>query len=586
MKRLPAWLPSIAALCTALYCAAATVTVDEGTRHQPIVGWGTCLYGSGLANLPYNDPQWRADYRDLGCNIIRLAMENDALVDASGNHNVPVVLGTNLQQNIAKFNFARPDLAMHGSMIQWLAANALEPERMLLVGSLWTPPHWMKGPTGNKTYYTGQPSVGEYFTPWMSGDHSYGSPGTGSSIGGRLKQDSTNLVQFGRYIAAWVKGYEQAYGVPFYAISLQNENTFENPFDSCTYRFGEGDTNGAGTMGPDGQWWQYANALKAVKDEFELQGITSCKIKGPHTARIGDTPASPFMLNQNMKFIQAVKNHSDSQLIDFLSIYNCNGYLGSSEENVKTWAGWWKGKAAVPGSWASWCYAPGVQNDGKLTWASEIGGEQGAWLNGGGGTPGSGAIVLAQKMHNGLVHGHLSAIEHWQMSDASSSETEHILLGKSHISDPLQSKKYCAFKHFARYVRPGATRIEATFENGQTSIGGASEYDTYNSLNVSAYIHTQDLTYTFVLINMKSGAQSVTINAPTGMPINSYRVFRTSSSDSFAEQPVLNVTAGTMALSVPGYSVVTLFGQVPEPVGGVAAVCALLWAARATKLRG
>jgi hypothetical protein len=189
-------------------------------------------------------------------------------------------------------------------------------------------------------------------------------------------------------------------------------------------------------------------------------------------------------------------------------------------------------------------------------------------------------------MHNGLVHGHLSAIEHWQMSDASSSETEHILLGKSHISDPLQSKKYCAFKHFARYIRPGATRVEATFENGQTSIGGASEYDTYNSLNVSAYIHTQDLTYTFVLINMKSGAQSVTINAPTGMPINSYRVFRTSSSDSFAEQTPLIVSSGTMALTVPGYSVVTLFGQVPEPAAAVAAVCALLCAARRAKSRG
>ncbi|NLF39096.1 hypothetical protein GX586_06605, partial [bacterium] len=172
-------LPAIPIMCAAAALHAATVTVNENVRHQQIVGWGTCLYGSSLASMPYNDPAWRAAYRNLGCNIIRLAMENDALLDASGNHNVPVVLGTNLQQNISKFNFAIPALAMHGSMIQWLAANALEPERMVLVGSLWTPPHWMKGPTGSKSEYTGQPSAGEYFTPWMSGDYSYGSPGTG-----------------------------------------------------------------------------------------------------------------------------------------------------------------------------------------------------------------------------------------------------------------------------------------------------------------------------------------------------------------------------------------------------------------------
>jgi O-glycosyl hydrolase len=567
------------ALAACLACYAATVTVDENMKHQPIAGWGTCLVGWDLAATAYDDPAWRAAYRDVGCNILRVPMERGVLIHASGNNTIPIALGTNLQQNIDKFNFGLESVQMYGELAQWLAANALEPERVKIVGSVWSPPHWMKGPTGNKQYYTGQPSAGEYFTPWMSGDHSYGSPGTGSSIGGRLKQDSTNLAQFARYIAAWVQGFEQVFGVPLYAISLQNESTFENPFDSCSYITGEGDTNGAGTAGPSSQYWQYADALKAVKDEFERHGITTM-IKGPHTARIGDSPSSPWMLNQNMKFIQAVKNHSDSNLIDFLSIYNCNGYLGSSEDDVKCWAAWWYGKQNVTATWASWGYAPGVQNDGKMTWASETGGEQPAWLNGAGGTPGSGAIVLAQKMHDALVHGHVSAYQHWQMTDHNALEDQHTLLGQSHISNSYDSKKYCVYKHFARYIRPGATRLEATFENGQTSIGGASEYDTHHGLNVSAYVHTQDLAYTFVLVNMQSDSHSVAINAPTGLPVNAYRVFRTSSSESLAEQPVLNVAAGTLALTMPGYSVVTLYGEVPEPLGGAAAVFALFIAAR------
>lgn len=551
----------------------ATLTIDTSQRYQTIEGWGTCMITWSLSQAPYTQTAWRNAYRDLGCNILRVAMTKNVLVHPSGNYATPVVLSDNLQSNIALFNFNRQDVTVFSDFATWLRGNALETNRVKIVGSVWSPPHWMKGPTGFTQYHVSNPSVYKP-TPWLALGTS------GDSIGGRLLQDSTNLVQFGRYMAAWIKGFEQRFGIPLYAVSLQNEVSFENPFDSCTYEKGAGTTN---APGPGSQWWQYAGALKALKDAFATYGVR-VKIKGPHCAGVKSTPASPWELNQQMKYIQAVKQHSDSTLIQRLDMYGSNGYMGSDPGAVRNLAAYWRGKDNVPGDWAWWLYAPGVMNDGKPTWFSESGGENAAWLDGSGGTPGNGAIVLAQKMHNALVHANVSAYLYWQMSDTSDAETEHTLLGKSNISNPHNSKKYCAYKHFARYVRPGARRVKATFENGWTCIGADSEYNTYQSLNASAYVHDEDMSMTIVLVNMQSSAQNVTVMLPAHPAVSVFEVYRTKSDEGFARQADAVAAGNQVGLTVPAYSVVTLYGVVPEP--GAAGLLAMVWAGWCARRRG
>lgn len=549
---------------------AATLTIDANQRYQTIEGWGTCMITWSLSQAPYTQTAWRNAYRDLGCNILRVAMTKNVLVHPSGNYATPVVLSDNLQSNIALFNFNRDDVTVFSDFATWLRANALETNRVKIVGSVWSPPHWMKGPTGFTQCHVSNPSVYKP-TPWLALGTS------GDSIGGRLLQDSTNLAQFGRYMAAWVKGFEQHFGIPLYAVSLQNEVSFENPFDSCTYEKGAGTTNAPGA---GSQWWQYAEALKVVKDAFARYGVT-VKIKGPHCAGVKYSPSNPWELNQQMKYIQAVKQHSDSTLIQRLHIYGSNGYMGSDPDAVRNLAAYWRGKDNVPGDWAWWLYAPGAMYDGKPTWFSECGGEEAAWLNGSGGTPGSGAIVLAQKMHNALVHANVSAYLHWQMSDTSATENEHILLGKNNVANPHNSKKYCAYKHFSRYVRPGARRVRAVFENGWTSIGAESEYNTYQSLNASAYVHDADMSMTIVLVNMRSSAQSVTVMLPANAAVGVFEVYRTKSDENFARQADVTVAGGQVGLTVPGYSVVTLYGVVPEPgMVWLGAMALMAWRAR------
>ncbi|MGB8221833.1 MAG: hypothetical protein WCF10_04560, partial [Polyangiales bacterium] len=292
------------------------VTVDVTKRYQTIEGWGTSMIFWSVSDTPYQDPAWRRAYRDLGLNILRVNINKEVLVDASGDMAVPVPLGLDLKANIAKMNFANPQTKVYGEMAVWLRENALEPDRVKISGSVWSPPHWMKGPTGTLQYHIADPSVKKP-TPWLSEGK------TGDSIGGRLLQTTENRQQLGRYLAAWVKGFEQHYGVPVYAMSIQNEVSFENPFDSATYE-----------KGPDGkgeQWWQYAAALEAVKMEFGLQKIKT-RVMGPHMAQVGETPSNPWGLWQQMSYIEAIRAHPDPALLGFLYAYNSNGYMGTSED--------------------------------------------------------------------------------------------------------------------------------------------------------------------------------------------------------------------------------------------------------------
>jgi O-glycosyl hydrolase len=520
------------------------VTVDLSVHHQVIEGWGTCMITYRLSETPYRAPAWREAYRDLGLNILRMNMKKDVLVHPSGDMSVPVPLGPDIDANIARMDFSHPKVAIGGEMAAWLRKNALEPDRVRITGAIWSPPHWMKGPTGSEQHHAKDPSVKKP-TPWLSGGK------MGDSIGGRLLQTPQNLEQFARYFAAWLKGFERHYRVPIYAASIQNELSFENSFDSMTY-----------SKGPNGereQWWQYASALKAVKDELTRQRIGT-KVMGPHMAHVGKRPEKPWGLWQQMGFIDAVKAHPDRRLVDFLFAYNSNGYLGTDEDAVKMWAAYYRGIEEVPGDWARWVRAPGVAGDGKPIWVSEAGGAKGAWLTGEGGAPGNGAITVAQKLHNALVHANASAYVYWQMGDMHDHETEHNLLGKAHLGDPTASKKYCAFKHFSRYIRPGAIRVTAHFSNGESSTGGNSPYDTLHALNVSAYAHEQDRTLIIVLVNMRPSTQQLDL-VIRGGAVSNLAMYLTSNDQSFARLEDLHVSGGRASVPAPGYSVVTLHGN-------------------------
>ena len=484
-------------------------------------------------------------------------MDQYVLVHPSGDQRIRIPLSNDLQANIDLFDFrATSTLVKLGETAQWLSENALEPERARIVGSFWTPPHWMKGPTGRTQNFVG--ITQNYPTPFTAGEAAevtWLPDGHGDSIGGRLRtEDPVNLAEYGQYAAAWVKGFEQQWGVDFYALSLQNESTFENPFDSMVLNI---DQNG------DTDYGQYAVALDAVRAAWQQHDIDT-KIKGPHVAQVGPTPQNPWSLLAQNNYIEALKNADDPTLIDFLDFYNSNYYMPFDESGVQATAGYYHGEDAVDAPWVFWTFArcgPGQQ--AHLVFGDRW--RNYAWINGAGGTVGNGAITVALKMFNALVHSDASAYIYWQFTDGNNlNSTTHSLIGESDLADPDASEKYAAFKHFSRYVRPGAVRIESTFTGGQASVGGASQYDTLHSVNVSAFLHEEDQTLTYVLLNMTDSSESITINLPNEFTFEAFDQFRSSEVERFEELPTLLAQNDQLSLSLPRYSLVTLVGTFLE----------------------
>lgn len=522
------------------------------TRHQTIEGWGASLTWWGDTAI-INDARWRRAYVDLGLNILRIDLQKEVLVADDGRFDTPVPIADDLAANARRMDFTRGDVKVFGDHARWLSEHALEPERVKIVGSLWSPPHWMKGPTGqSQTWVDG---TGPYPTPWLVGDHvNFVDPGRGDSIGGRLRtEDPSILHQYGRYVASWVIGFEATYGVTLHAISLQNESTFENPFDSMVVNIAR-----------DGRerYAEYALLLDSVRDAWRANGLTT-RIKGPHVAQIGPTPDNPWGLAAQMSLIEAVKGFEDETLIEFLDYYNSNYYMPATEAGARATAAYYHGRAAVAADWPDWAHFAGLESDGKPIWFSETGGEAAEWRNGEKGTAGSGAITVAVKMFNALVHADAAAYVYWQFSDAEPGPGA--LLDSSQLDAPHASNKYVAFKHFSRFVRPGARRLDASFDDGHASAHGASEYDTLHGLSVAAFVHDSDRTLTYVLLNLTPQTRRVVLVPIAGIAVGSFTAYRSSDDEKFALLPDVPVTAAGGEVELPPYSIVTLTGATLAP---------------------
>jgi O-glycosyl hydrolase len=534
----------LVALAAAAGASALTVTVDENTQYQTIEGWGAC---AGMEPLT-TDARARDAYRELGCNLLRIAVEPCLLMAPGGNLEGPeVALGADLDANAALFNWEHDRTDHWDNVAQWLVANALEPARVKLVVSPWSVPHWAKAPTGAKITQGRWRGVTPLIMYCDTCDTAGGTWDTGI-----YQQDRYQYCA--RFEAAACRSFELHAGVTLYGLSIQNEVAFENPFNSCTlYHQARAQKVESDTVM---DYTVYANALKAIKGEWALNPeLDHIVVMGPHHAGLDENPGNPWGHLFQMEGIAAVKNHSDPNLINFLDTYTHN-YGAPPAKRAEMFRAYWEGIDSMPDeTWAEWTYpGPGIMNDGKQTWNSEFGGHETDW---------AGALNLASDLHTQLVWGNESAIIHWSFVE--DSHTVHNLLATSHLDDPTQSKKYSAFKQFSRYVRPGAVRVSAVFDDGSTSYGTGDDMDTEAALNVSAYVHDVDGRVTVVLVNMQTQSHAVDVVPPASPAVSAFDAYRTSSSEGLAYLGSYPVSGGVVSVTVPAESVVTLTGgsQVP-----------------------
>jgi O-glycosyl hydrolase len=509
---------------------AATVTVNVGTKYQTVAGFGTC---TSSGDPVWNPANWSTTTtnnlgyiyaKDLGLTILRMYIEPNTLLSPTVPSLSTVVTFTgNAATDAAKINLDQSRTRYQDEAASWLRDNALEPTAFKLIGSVWSPPHWMKEATGSTvTDYAGQTQA----TPFIG---NYGN----DTIGGQINLSQT--TQFAYFCSAYIQAIKNRTGQDMYGFSIQNESTFENPFNSCTYL-------------ANGDFSRYAPTLAAVRNDFNRYGWGT-QLMGPHVAGLGDTPGNPYALWQQNRFIQSIKSYADTTVINSLPIYTHHDYVLNPIKGAVMQKAHLDGKASVPGeAWASWVSnadVPGVRADGKQHWMSEVSGEANSL---------DGALILAQRLHDHFVWGSGNAYIYWQLADGGANATESTLIGSNNLSNPTGSKKYSAFKHFTRYIRPGATRVQTS----PSAFGGTNEMDTSNSVDVSAFHHPTNKTLTIVVVNRKSTQQSLTLNL-TGTSIvnNRFNVWRTSSSQSFASLAAAGVTNNQVSMKLPAKCVTT-----------------------------
>ena len=565
----------------------ATVTVDPSPagRQQVIDGFGTCLSGT-----EGQQSWWQSLYfDDLRCSLLRVDLtpqfvspyaeftynspwfhHHPSLPGPNGNNartytsaadytrawsfavngqNVTqqatiAVMGPDIDKNAAFFDFG--GLQTAGLVAQVGQAKRAQLGDFKLFGSLWSPAPWVKISSGNTI--SGQsgvlPANGTAWPFIWAGNFAGGRLDTSdlplavfddSSQGGT--GPTSALTQFARCTAAYLRGFQNRYGVRFYAISVQNELNFEEFYNSCTY-----------PLSP-----QYIAALKRLRAELDkYPDLAGIKLEGPEDLLGGDAYAlwqyggGDTAIHKNLQYLQNIA--ADPQAAAALDFVSIHGYApdgvnsaGADPTSWNWWANGWSASpaAGVPGN------VKGFTGYGKKSWMTETSGENTAWLSPASGFPNGGAFSIALKLHQALTVGRESGWAYWQFTSGGAVDTQTLTDAATLAASP----KYVAAKHYFALVRPGAVRVN-------TSVSTAASAP----LLASAFVQDADYTLTLVLGNAAASAVNVTLTVP-GYPrgLSSFQSYM-SSDGSYWQPSKVGITNGQASVNVPGYGVATLYG--------------------------
>jgi len=565
---------------------AQTITIDAAasSRHQIIDGFGTCLSG--------NEGQqswWRSLYfDDLQSSMLRVDLTptfkspySDFTYNSPWYHNNPplpgpetnnvrtytsptnysrlfagrtapiAVMGPDINFNTNYFNLAAGMPGVAGPLAQLGDSRRGQLGDFKLFGSHWSPAPWVKVTSGNSI--SGQSgNLPVNGTPWpfiWGGNFSGGKLDTSgtplavfddSSVGG--SGPTSALTQFVRCTTAYLRGFQNAYHVRFYSISIQNELNFEEFYNSCTYPLSSG----------------YITALKAVRAELDkYPDLAGIKLMGPEDLLGGDAygmwqfGGGTTAIHKNLQYLQNIA--ADPIAAAAESFFCIHGYAsdGVSAANATptSWLWWANGWTSSPAAGIP----PNVQGFtayGKKSWMTETSGENPAWLSPASGFPSGGAWSLALRIQQALVFGQQNAWAYWQLTDGTS-------VGAQTLTDSgrlTNSAKYVAAKHFFRYIRPNSIRVDA-------NLAGST------NLIASAFLHETNRSLTAILINSTSNALQATITL-TNLPfsLSTFRTY-TSSDTNYWRSGSSQVTNSTASVNVPGYGVITLYGVAQPRLG-------------------
>jgi glucuronoarabinoxylan endo-1,4-beta-xylanase len=309
-----------------------------------------------------------------------------------------------------------------------------------------------------------------------------------------------NPNKYGEY-ADWLKSNIQLYkdaGINLYALSFQNELMFKQTYNSCIYTI---------------PW--YNDLLVAVTPKVK-QSFPALKIFGSENMleMEGRDDNWQWFYHSGLKAnTEATKN------IDILAVHGYSDGVAASSGSAlgKMWTNH-KEKFSSPMN--------------KPVWMTETSGYAEAWEKTG---DKPGALNLAMDIHSALYFGNASAWVWWQGSGSGAIDEFSLMSGTT------VGKKYQVSKHFYRYIRPGAVRVQSQTDN--------------ENIFVSAFKNSAKGTNTIVVINSGNIDKTISLDG-VGLP-SKFKMYRTNSSN---ENCVLinEVSPGKNGFVLPAKSIITL----------------------------
>jgi glucuronoarabinoxylan endo-1,4-beta-xylanase len=461
-----------------LAIAAETVLIDEGRKAQVWQGSGACMATWGDKQDFYLGDAWQTIFaEDIGFNILRVELSSIVLGNDGRHTYQQVDFDADPKKNLHYFHYDNPANARAGLFAEVAKGLSKRIPDLKVIGSVWTPPHWMK-------------QGGELIN--FQND----------SAKGTLNFEENNVEQYARYMASSVVAFEKASGAHVYALSIENEPLFENPFNSMK-------------LTPQ----DYPRALSPVIEEFARLKMDT-KFFGPESVIYGNPPNDTWLIDQQVEYCKQIM--ADPVSGKGILAFAAHGYGGDGITSDFTggspWAYYWDK----------------VKSSGKQSWMTETGG----------GKPEEALSKFPAAIMEGMLQGDVSMWVNWQLSDGGQL-SEHNLLG----SDlDTSSPKYNVAKQYFRWIRPGAQRLETS----PSIVPG--DYST------CAWVHDQNKTATIVLYNIKS-EKSLTYELPKKLKIKNFRVIQTVKGKPHQELSEVKVVGGKVSITVPPMSLTTLTNE-------------------------
>ena len=561
-QRLTAAFLGAALLTPAAVASEFTARLNPWSRQQTMEGFGGSVVGWHPEGTYDVEDTARVLVRDLGVTTLRVDMRYFALNDSwatrrqrplaedSSAYTTPVWLTGDLNVDAPKFDMRASQMKIYGEFAEAMHRNRID--EFDVIGSMWSPPVWLKGQ--EKSFFDGTPLFvdGDPNRPKLSyfnGDN---------QIGGSLRDDPASLAQFGRYVSGFVEAWEREWGVPMKAVSFANEPHLSGlPYthtvvDPTTYR----------------------KALVAVNRQLDASGQRDVLLFGPEAVGVGATTEPVVQWFTWHLLSEVLEDPEAREALDRIAVhgYDATG-IGADEASSIMWNQFRDGRSewrfndkyGNPQGWEGLVW-DGAAATGKPTWMTEGSGQVNTWLRSPEGT--KGALDVAKDIHTAIVEGGVSSFIYWMLSEAEPEVRQFAL----YEAGDLRGPKYVAFKHYSRYIRPGAERIALA---GNDEAAG---------MLLSAYVHDANQTLTLVAINDSAEERELLVDLSQFLGTGLADAFAVYQSDEVARfkrgGDVRPTFAGVVRLVLPAWSVTTLVTAeeaarqvIPEP--GAAALVAL-----------